>query len=146
MIDAAALLNNARDSYTAGVQGQVNNQARANASMTEQQARAAGEQFESFFIGQMVEMMQTDIDGDGMFGGGHAENVWRSMLNQEYGKEIAKHSTLGVADSVVRSLLKTQDAIAPETQIPAMDKAAALAANAAVVTAPPAAPSIEREI
>lgn len=107
MIDSAALLSQASDSYTSGLQGSLAAQGKLN-GMDEEQAKKTAAEFESFFLGQMLEYMNTDIDGQGMFGGGHAEDVWRSMLNQEYGKEIAKSSSLGVADAVMRSMLQAQ--------------------------------------
>jgi len=146
MIDSAAILTNARDAYSLGIQNQLQGQTKVAGSMTEQQARAAGEQFEAFFIGQMVELMHTDTEGDGMFSGGHAENVWKSMLNQEYGKEIAKSNPLGIADAVVRSLLQTQNIMTGAESSSAMDKITALAAASDAVLAPPTAPSLERFI
>lgn len=110
MIDTSALLSQATDAYTGGLQGSLTNQAKVS-GLNEEQAKKAAEQFESFFLGQMLEYMNSDIDGQGMFGGGHAEDVWRSMLNQEYGKEIAKSSSLGVADAVMRSMLQAQGEI-----------------------------------
>lgn len=107
MIDSSALLSQATSAYTGGLQSSVAGQANVR-GLSEEQAKKAAEQFESFFLGQMLEYMNTDIDGQGMFGGGHAEDVWRSMLNQEYGKEIAKSSSLGVADAVMRSMLQAQ--------------------------------------
>lgn len=121
MLDSAALLSSARDAYTAGMQGRLQNQTKGNSGMNEQQVRQAAEQFESFFIGQMLEHMHTDVDGQGLFGGGHAEDVWRSMLNQEYGKEIAKSSSLGIADSVMRSLIQAQSNATTGQQAPPME-------------------------
>ena len=123
MLDSTALLSNARDAYTAGVQGQLQNQARGNAVLDEEQARQAAEQFESFFIGQMLEYMHTDVDGQGMFGGGHAEDVWRSMLNQEYGKEKSKSGSLGIADAVMRSLLAAQGDATTGPKAPPLESA-----------------------
>ncbi|NKB43403.1 MAG: chemotaxis protein [Alphaproteobacteria bacterium] len=108
MLDPSTLLTQATDAYANGAQKRVAGQAAAAKGMSEAQAKEASEQFESFFIGQMLEYMNTDINSDGLFGGGHAEEVWRSMLNQEYGKEIAKSSSLGVSDAVMRSLLQAQ--------------------------------------
>lgn len=110
MIDSSALLSQATDAYTGGLQGSLASQGKVS-GLNEEQAKKAAEQFESFFLGQMLEYMNSDIDGQGMFGGGHAEDVWRSMLNQEYGKEIAKSSSLGVADAVMRSMLQAQGEI-----------------------------------
>lgn len=73
------------------------------------QARAAAESFESFFISQFLENMFAGIRTDGMFGGGQGENVYRSMLMQEYGKTIAAQGGIGIADSVYRSILQVQE-------------------------------------
>ena len=70
--------------------------------------KEAAQQFEGFFAGQMMEYMMADIHPDATFGGGQAEETWRSMLNQEYGKEIAKSGKLGIGDTVVKSMLKMQ--------------------------------------
>lgn len=72
-------------------------------------ARKAAEEFEGFFIAMFVETMFSGIKTDGMFGGGHAEGVYRSLLNQEYGKAIAKTGGLGLADHIQREILKTQE-------------------------------------
>jgi len=133
MLDPAALLSQASDAYSAGTQNRVAGQAKAKTEMTEEQARAAGKEFESFFIGQMLEYMNTDIETDGMFGGGHAEDVWRSMLNQEYGKEMVKSGTIGIADAVMRSLIQSQNETAPGSATPS--SAAAAAATAAALPA-----------
>ena len=72
-------------------------------------ARDAAQKFEGFFAGQMMESMMTDMDPDPVFGGGYAEETWRSMLNQEYGKEIAKSGRLGLADGVMKAMLAAQE-------------------------------------
>lgn len=73
------------------------------------QARKAAEEFEAFFIAQTVEAMFAGIETDGAFGGGHAEQVFRSMLSQEYGKSMARSGGVGIADQVYREILKTQE-------------------------------------
>lgn len=110
MIDSSSLLSQATDALTGGRQSSLAGQGKVN-GLSEDQAKKTAAEFESFFLGQMLEYMNTDIDGQGLFGGGHAEDVWRSMLNQEYGKEIAKSSSLGVADAVMRSMLQAQGEI-----------------------------------
>jgi Rod binding domain-containing protein len=71
--------------------------------------RAAAQEFEAFFVGQMMEYMSAGLSADENFGGGHAEDTWRSMLNQEYGKQIAKSGRLGVADHVMTAMLRAQE-------------------------------------
>lgn len=138
MIDSSALLSQATSAYTGGLQSSIAGQAAAN-GMNDEQVKKTAEEFESFFIGQMLEYMNTDIDGQGLFGGGHAEDVWRSMLNQEYGKEIAKSSSLGVADSVMRSMLQAQGESTSKDS-----SASTTAASSSPVTPAAAAASYER--
>jgi len=126
---AASLLDNARDAYATGLSAQAakktgNSAGGTNASgavppgmkpgihvsgADEKKAREAGKDFEAFFIGQMMEHMMAGIETDPMFGGGAGEDMWRSMLNQEYGKELAKSGKLGIADHVMRGMLLAQE-------------------------------------
>ena len=73
------------------------------------QARKAAEEFEAFFISQTMETMFAGIDTNGPFGGGHAEEMFRSMLSQEYGKTMVRGGGVGIADQVYREILKTQE-------------------------------------
>jgi len=74
----------------------------------EAKMRKAAEDFEAFFISQMYQHMFAGVKTDGLFGGGHAEEIWRSMLIDEYGKITAKSGGIGIADSVMQFMLKTQ--------------------------------------
>ncbi len=67
------------------------------------------EDFEAFFISRMMESMFEGISTDGMFGGGNAEKIYRSMLLDQYGKEMAKTGNIGVKDYVMRSILEMQE-------------------------------------
>lgn len=73
-------------------------------------AKEAAQDFEAFFLSRMMETMFEGISTDGMFGGGHAEKIYRSMLINEYGKAMAKTGTVGVADYVMKSILDMQEA------------------------------------
>jgi Rod binding domain-containing protein len=70
--------------------------------------RVAGE-YESVFLAQILDVMFAGIETDGMFGGGHAETIYRSLLNQEYAGEIAKSGGIGVADTIMREILQVQE-------------------------------------
>ena len=73
------------------------------------QARKAAQDFEAFFIGQMLQPMFKDIHAEPPFGGGNAEKIWQSLMVDEYGKAIAKHGGIGIADQVMREILATQE-------------------------------------
>ena len=60
--------------------------------------RAAAEQFEAVFLSQMMAPMFETIETDPLFGGGSGEQIYRSLLVEEYGKAIARAGGLGIAD------------------------------------------------
>jgi peptidoglycan hydrolase FlgJ len=78
--------------------------------LNESKARKAAEDFESFFLTQMFEFMSSGIKPDNTFGGGQAETTWRSFLNDQYGRQMAKGRGLGIADMVYDQILKMQEA------------------------------------
>ena len=73
------------------------------------QARAAARDFEAFFLSQMLQPMFKDLSTEPPFGGGHAEQVWRSLLVDEYGKMMAASGRTGIADAVLRTMLAEQE-------------------------------------
>ncbi len=72
--------------------------------------RKAAEEFEAVFVAQMLAPMFETIESDTMFGGGPGEDIYRSMMVEEYGKAIARSGGVGIADSVARELLSIQEA------------------------------------
>ncbi len=84
-------------------------QAPAAKQSAEVRARDAALQFETMFITQMLEQMTNGLKADSNFGGGPAESIHRSMLNEEYAKQITKRGGIGVADAVYREMLRMQE-------------------------------------
>ncbi|HIJ62944.1 MAG TPA: chemotactic signal-response protein chel [Rhodospirillaceae bacterium] len=72
-------------------------------------ARKKAKDFESVFVSQMFSQMFQGINADGMFGGGHGEEMFRSLLIDEYGKQVAQHGGIGIADAVMRTLISAQE-------------------------------------
>lgn len=75
-------------------------------------AEEAAESFEAFFMTRMMESMFDGVSTEGMFGGGQAEKIYRSLLLDEYGKEMAKVGSIGVKDYVMQAVLQMQEAAA----------------------------------
>jgi Rod binding domain-containing protein len=73
-------------------------------------AARAAEEFEAVFLAQMLGHMFAGIDAGGPFGGGKAEETWRSMMIEEYGRVMAKAGGLGIADAVMAEMLRIQEA------------------------------------
>jgi peptidoglycan hydrolase FlgJ len=128
-----------QDPYVTGLQKQTAAQAAAlqgaggGRNMDLKKVHDAAETFESFFVSQMLDHMTAGIETDPMFGGGSGEDMWKSMLNQEYGKEIAKSGRLGITDQVMTGMLKMQEQrdTAKEAAMTALTAPAAIAATAA---------------
>ncbi|MEE4361542.1 MAG: rod-binding protein [Pseudomonadales bacterium] len=65
--------------------------------------RAAAEQFEALFVGQMLSAMRNTLPEDGPFSSEH-EQSYRQMLDQQLAVEIASSGDFGIADALVRQL------------------------------------------
>lgn len=72
-------------------------------------ATQAAQEFEAMFATQMLAPVMESVDIDENFGGGHGEEVFRSMLVQEYGKSIAASNSLGLAATIRQEMLKLQE-------------------------------------
>jgi Rod binding domain-containing protein len=71
--------------------------------------REVAENFEAFFLGQMLQPMFSSIEPAKPFGGGHAEKIWKSLMVDEVGKSMAKNGGIGIANMIQRDLLKMQE-------------------------------------
>lgn len=72
-------------------------------------AQAAAQEFEAFFLAQVLDQMFAGIRSDGAFGGGTSERIYRQMLNTEYAKALSRSGGIGIADSVYREILNLQE-------------------------------------
>ena len=75
--------------------------------------RQAAEDFEAVFLSQMLAPMFEGLETDPLFGGGPGEDIYRSLLVEEYGKAVARTGGVGIADAVERELLHLQEAATP---------------------------------
>ena len=74
-------------------------------------AKKTAQEFEGVFLSQFLGQMFDGISADGPFGGGQGEMMFRSLMLDEYGKQIAAQGGIGLANAVTRELLKTQEAV-----------------------------------
>ncbi len=81
--------------------------------MNAEQTRQAAEDFEAVYISQMLTPMFEGLGGDDYFGGGPGEDIYRSMLVEQYGKSLARAGGIGLADAVQREILRLQEAAQP---------------------------------
>jgi Rod binding domain-containing protein len=71
--------------------------------------RETAETFEAQFLSQMMGHMFKGIGSDGVFGGGHAEEVWRDFYVEEITKSFANQGGIGLADTIEKQLLTLQE-------------------------------------
>jgi Rod binding domain-containing protein len=70
--------------------------------------RDAAQEFEAIFLAQMLGAMTQGLRGDDLAGDGQGD-VFRDMLNEEVAKLISRSGGVGVADAVLREMLKVQE-------------------------------------
>lgn len=80
-----------------------------NQKMSDAQIEKVAKEFESVFIAQMLAPMFDSVEVDETFGGGTGEEMYRSLMVEEYGKLIAKTGGIGIADQVKAELLRLQE-------------------------------------
>jgi Rod binding domain-containing protein len=69
---------------------------------------ATAETFEAQMISLMLKPMFDTVSTDGPFGGGQAEGTYRSFLVDAVGKQIARAGGIGLAQPVMREMLRLQ--------------------------------------
>ena len=75
------------------------------------QIDATAKEFEAVFLSEMINIMFKGIKTDPMFGGGAGEEMFRSFMVNEYGREIAHNNGIGIADDIKQSIIDMQAAI-----------------------------------
>ena len=76
----------------------------------EAEMRRAAEEFEAIFLAQMMAPMFEGLDTDGLGGGGMGEEIFRPMLIERYAEALSQAGGVGIADSIVRELMRLQEA------------------------------------
>ena len=79
----------------------------------EKKARETAESFEAVFLSQILKSMSIGLKTDGPFGGGHSEEIFKDVLNEEVAKQITRNGGIGLSDAVYREILKTQEVGTP---------------------------------
>lgn len=72
------------------------------------QARKVSQDFEALFVGMMMKSMRETVGKDKLTGGGHGEEVYRSMLDQEYATAAAKRGGLGLAPMIEKEIIRQE--------------------------------------
>jgi flagellar protein FlgJ len=69
----------------------------------------ASKEYESIFISQFLGSMFSGIKTDSITGGGQGEEMFRSLMINEFGKSIEQRGGFGLAAHMKAQLLKNQE-------------------------------------
>jgi Rod binding domain-containing protein len=65
--------------------------------------------FEAVFATQMLTHMYEGMEVNPTFGGGHGEEMFRTVLLDQYGKQMAQNDSLGIVKQVSAQMLRIQE-------------------------------------
>jgi flagellar protein FlgJ len=75
------------------------------------QAKKVSQDFEALIVGMMLKSMRETVGKDKLTGGGHGEEVYRSMLDQEYAAASVKRGGgLGLAKMIEKDIIRQESA------------------------------------
>lgn len=69
----------------------------------------AAQDFEAMFLSQMLSHMWEGIGVDPNFGGGHGEEMFRSMMIEQQGKLMVRAGGVGIARHIKDAMLRMQE-------------------------------------
>ncbi|TDT71804.1 flagellar protein FlgJ [Hypnocyclicus thermotrophus] len=73
----------------------------------EKALKETSEEFEALFVKMLLDSMDKTVDkSNNMFYAGNSEEIFKSMLNTEYSKQMAKSSDFGIAKNIYEQLSK----------------------------------------
>jgi flagellar protein FlgJ len=74
-----------------------------------QQAKKISQDFEALFVGMMMKSMRATVGKDKLTGGGHGDEVYLSMLDQEYAAaSVKKNGGLGLAKIIEKDIIRQE--------------------------------------
>jgi flagellar protein FlgJ len=73
-----------------------------------QQAKKVSQDFEGLFIGMMMKTMRETVAKDKVTGGGHGEDVYRSMLDEQYVTAAVKRGGFGLAKHIEKDIIRQE--------------------------------------
>jgi len=84
-----------------------------------QQAKKVSQDFEALFVGMMMKSMRATVGKDQLTGGGHGDDVYRSMLDQAYADASVKQGGgLGIAKIIEKDIIRQESRkVAPKVNI-----------------------------
>jgi flagellar protein FlgJ len=102
-IPAAKLAIGAAANLASGIAGAFDN---ANAKA---KAKKTADEFETVFLENFTQNIMGTSGTEGPLGeNGAGGEIWRSMLTQEYAKQLQKAGGVGLSDQILRDLIQVQ--------------------------------------
>ena len=74
-----------------------------------EKVKATAKNFEAMYVQEMMQHMWDGIETDGPFGGGKGEEVFRSLMIEQYGKLVADSGQTKIAAQLSREMLRMQE-------------------------------------
>lgn len=71
-------------------------------------AAETAREFEAVFLGQMTRMMLESVELGDEFSGGHGEEIFRGILAEKLGSEMATRGGVGLAPMVLDHMIRMQ--------------------------------------
>ena len=68
------------------------------------EVKKVAREFEALFAGMMLKSMRATVGSDSLTGGGRGEEVYRSLLDQEYANAMVQGNGLGLARLIEEQL------------------------------------------
>ena len=72
------------------------------------QAQLKAQEFEAIFLGQMAKLMFETVDMGDQFTGGHGEEMFRGILAERLGEEMARRGGVGLSPAVLDQIIRMQ--------------------------------------
>jgi flagellar protein FlgJ len=79
---------------------------RVNRDKNSEELKKSCQDFESIFVNQLMKSMRNTVQKTGFITGGRGEEIFQSMLDEEYSNEISKSGKMGLAEVLFRELSK----------------------------------------
>lgn len=81
----------------------------AKAAKDKNAIQAAAKNFEAMYMNEMMSYMFEGIETDGPFGGGRGEEIFRSLMIEQYGKKMADSGQTGITQMMTKEMLRMQE-------------------------------------
>ncbi|KAB2952595.1 flagellar biosynthesis protein FlgJ [Heliorestis acidaminivorans] len=97
-------LSSQEDQLIQALHNENNKKNQNRGSEEDKKLRELCQEFESIFIYQMLKSMRNTIDRSDLIPESPGRQIWESMLDEEYAKEMAKKEDLGLARLLYQDL------------------------------------------